>query len=192
MSTIALMDIIATDKGTKRLMPSLQITDAALSARCHKRTRRAWSDEEKQRIVAEAMVPGASVADVARHYGANANLVFTWRRAALAAAAGAAAQPDTASVQLPPETTSSAPEPCEFIPIGVFVRTEDEVPALATGSSAAPNGKSASRQAAAHPAMEERAGLIEIDLADGTRLRVDAFVNERALRRVLTVLKATS
>jgi transposase len=40
--------------------------------------------------------------------------------------------------------------------------------------------------------MEERAGLIEIDLADGTRLRVDAFVNERALRRVLTVLKATS
>jgi hypothetical protein len=27
--------------------------------------------------------------------------------------------------------------------------------------------------------------MIEIDLADGTRLRVDAFVNERALRRVL-------
>ena len=35
-------------------------------------------------------------------------------------------------------------------------------------------------------------GLIEIDLADGTRLRVDAFVNERALQRVLTVLKAKS
>jgi transposase len=40
--------------------------------------------------------------------------------------------------------------------------------------------------------MNERLGVIEIDLADGTRLRVDGFVNERALRRVLAVLKATS
>jgi transposase len=37
--------------------------------------------------------------------------------------------------------------------------------------------------------MDERPGVIEIDLADGTRLRVDAFVNERALRRVLAALK---
>jgi len=37
--------------------------------------------------------------------------------------------------------------------------------------------------------MDERPGVIEIDLADGTRPRVDAFVNERALRRVLTVLR---
>jgi len=35
-------------------------------------------------------------------------------------------------------------------------------------------------------------GMIEIDLVDGVRLRVDAFVNERALRRVLAVLKAAS
>jgi len=41
-------------------------------------------------------------------------------------------------------------------------------------------------------AVDKRVGLIEIDLADGTRLRVDAFVNERALQRVLTVLKARS
>jgi transposase len=38
--------------------------------------------------------------------------------------------------------------------------------------------------------MDEPPGVIEIDLADGTRLRVDAFVNERALRRVLAALKA--
>jgi len=37
-----------------------------------------------------------------------------------------------------------------------------------------------------------RPGLIEIDLVDGTRLRVDAFVNERALQRVLSALKATA
>jgi len=41
-------------------------------------------------------------------------------------------------------------------------------------------------------AVDKRVGLIEIDLADGTRLRVDAFANERALQRVLTVLKARS
>ena len=41
-------------------------------------------------------------------------------------------------------------------------------------------------------AVDKRVGLIEIDLADGTRLRVGAFVNERALKRVLTVLKARS
>jgi transposase len=40
--------------------------------------------------------------------------------------------------------------------------------------------------------MEERPGIIEIDLADGTRLRVDAFVSERSLRRVLAVLKSVS
>ena len=34
--------------------------------------------------------------------------------------------------------------------------------------------------------------MIEIDLACGARLRVDAFVNERALRRVMTVLRGLS
>ena len=42
------------------------------------------------------------------------------------------------------------------------------------------------------PAMDERPGMIEIDLPCGTRLRVDAFVNERALRRVLSVLRTLS
>lgn len=186
------MDIIATDRETKRLMPSVQMTAGALPAGGRKRTRRSWSDDEKQRIVAEATAPGASVADIARRHGANANLVFTWRRAALAAA-GAAAQPGATPQRLPPPATPSAPEPCAFIPIGVFARTEDEEPALAAESLSIGAGESARRPAAAsRSAPEERVGLIEIDLADGTRLRVDAFVNERALRRVLTVLKATS
>jgi transposase len=46
------------------------------------------------------------------------------------------------------------------------------------------------RGAEVRPAMDERPGMIEIDLPGGTRLRVDAFVNERALRRVLSVLQA--
>jgi transposase len=38
------------------------------------------SAEEKRRIVAEALQPGASAASVARRYGLNANLLFRWRR----------------------------------------------------------------------------------------------------------------
>mgnify|MGYP003389328424 CR=1 FL=1 len=44
------------------------------------RRRRYWSDEEKRRIVAETMMPEASVSEIALKHGVNANLVFTWRR----------------------------------------------------------------------------------------------------------------
>jgi transposase len=54
------------------------MTNPALSAIGGRRLRRSWSDEEKQRIVAEAALPGASVADIARRHGVNANLVFNW------------------------------------------------------------------------------------------------------------------
>ncbi len=78
------------------------------------------------------------------------------------------------------------------MPIGVIGRAEDEDVALVAGSSSAVvDGTSSRRETLQRPGMEERPGVIEIDLVDGVRLRVDAFVNERALRRVLAVLKAT-
>jgi transposase len=42
--------------------------------------RRTWSADQKQRIIAESFAPGASVAEVARRYGLNSNMLFTWRR----------------------------------------------------------------------------------------------------------------
>jgi transposase len=42
--------------------------------------RRYRTAQEKQQIVAEASSPGASLAEVARRHGVNANLVFAWRR----------------------------------------------------------------------------------------------------------------
>lgn len=45
-----------------------------------RRRRRVRSEDEKRRIVAETLEPGASVSAVARHHGLNANLLFTWRR----------------------------------------------------------------------------------------------------------------
>jgi transposase len=166
------------------------MTSPALSAIVGKRSRRSWSDEEKQRIVAEAALPGASVADIARRHGVNANLVFNWRKTARAALS--AAEPNGLAVCLQAHASSPAAEHCEFMPIGVIGRAEHEDPALVAGpSSAVVGGTSSRRETLPRPGMDERPGVIEIDLADGVRLRVDAFVNERALRRVLAVLKAT-
>jgi len=45
-----------------------------------RRRRRAWSLEEKRRIVAESLEPGASASLVARRHDVNTNMLFTWRR----------------------------------------------------------------------------------------------------------------
>jgi|SRR6185503_14228950 len=46
-----------------------------------RRVRRWRSVSEKLKIVQESLRPSASVAEVARAHGVNANQVFTWRRA---------------------------------------------------------------------------------------------------------------
>jgi transposase len=45
-------------------------------------SRRRWTDEEKGRIVAAAVAPGAVVAEVARRYDLTPQHLFTWIRAA--------------------------------------------------------------------------------------------------------------
>ncbi len=42
--------------------------------------KRFWSDEEKRSICSQTLVPGVSVAQVARRYSMNSNLIFTWLR----------------------------------------------------------------------------------------------------------------
>ena len=44
------------------------------------RTRRRWSQEEKRRIVAQTLMSGVSVSQVARRYDVKTNLVFKWPR----------------------------------------------------------------------------------------------------------------
>lgn len=43
-----------------------------------RRKKRFWADEEKREICAQATTPGMSVAQVARRYAVNANLIFKW------------------------------------------------------------------------------------------------------------------
>jgi len=74
------------------------------------RRRRYWKKEEKRRIVAESFTDGASVAEVARRYGLNANLLFTWRRQLAASKANdpPAILPVTIA-PIPPLTTAPPP-----------------------------------------------------------------------------------
>jgi transposase len=107
---------------------SLEAVGLRVDATAGKRSRRSWSDEAKRRIVEEAVAPGASVADIARRYGVNANLLFNWRKAARAGSAAVAA---------PAGARPVATQACEFIPIGVLGSADDAASALAVGSSPA-------------------------------------------------------
>jgi transposase len=49
--------------------------------------RRKWSDDEKAKVVAETLAPGAVVAEVARRWQVCPQQVFTWRREARSARA---------------------------------------------------------------------------------------------------------
>jgi len=62
--------------------------------------RRRWGDEEKARLVAEIMVPGAKVTEIARRHGISRSLLYTWRREAgrELASEGASALPELVSV----------------------------------------------------------------------------------------------
>ena len=68
----------------------MEIMDTSLRVR---RRHRLWLEALKREIVAASLVPGASASVVARQYGVNTNLVFTWRRRF-----GEAAQPPTLNI----------------------------------------------------------------------------------------------
>jgi len=153
-------------------------------------SRRSWSAAQKRRIVEEAYRPGASVADVARSHGLNPNQVFNWRRRAIAAAAPKAKSASLSAALVPQGEISAAA--ATFLPLGTIAPPRDAGALLVSSPTAPGIGCAVSDgPGSAGAATEGRAGLIEIDLACGTRLRVDTFVNERALRRVLSVLKAS-
>ena len=153
-------------------------------------SRRSWPLEEKRRIVEEAFRPGMSVADVARRHGLNSNQVFNWRKVfgtrPAAEISEASSSASSARSAASPAGTSDG-----FLSIGEIAETKDEGAVPRFSSSTLLAGQAPpDRGADARPAMDERPGMIEIDLPCGTRLRVDAFVNERALRRVLCVLRS--
>src|SRR5215475_8740735 len=156
------MDIIAVNGGTASLSSTAVLTRAVTDAGAARRSRRSWSRDEKRRIVEETFRPGASVADVARRHGLNANLVFNWRKASWATDGSTGSSEPSTVVPV------RGNEGADFVPIGVFAQAEDEGPAVIAGTSPRPTASSPSRGAAARcPTMAERVGVIEIELVDG-------------------------
>lgn len=124
--------------------------------------RRKWTAEEKVALLAEVEAAGGKVAVVARRHQVSESLLYNWRSAWKAAAG-----------------VMRTAEPVEFVPIGVIGREDDDRPPLL----AAPMSS---------PVPPQRAGMIEVELPSGARVRVDAFVSEKALRRVLRAMKGSA
>lgn len=171
-------------------MGSIVHTEAATVAASEARIeivgerRRAHDAAFRARVVEECSVPGVRMRDLARRHGICTSLIYRWRRSARPVETAVAAVRRDAAGPLRPGKPTVAGPPLEFVPIGVLGRSEDGGPGLVAGS--APAGVALSSPGHAplpRPAMDERPGVIEIDLADGTRLRVDAFVNESIQNR---------
>ena len=77
-----------------------------------KRVRGSWSAEEKRSICLQTLAPGVSVAQVARRYAMNANLIFKWLK-----------EPRFQSDEL--ETEGS-----RFLPVEISAEREAALPTL--------------------------------------------------------------
>jgi transposase len=140
------------------------LADAEIMARVERR--RKWTAREKAALLAEVEAEGGKVKLVARRHRVSESLLYNWRSAWKAAAAAAA----------------GPAEAVKFVPLGVF----------GEASNAAPPMLPPPERPRSRPPGESRAGGIEIALPNGSRVSVDAFVNEKALSRVLRAMKGST
>ena len=128
----------------------MDMSGANFSHRYSVDTRRRWSEEEKQAIIAEALQPGVNVSAVARRHGIKPSLLFRWRKLAKNA------KPEPAPAFLPISLTASA-------------KSADTICDHTTSEA---------------PAADNR---IEIELANGRRVRVGPGADMSALKRILEI-----
>ena len=127
--------------------------------------RRRFSVEQKLAVLAEAMAPGANMSEVARRHGLVPAQVYKWRRLA-----------ELGVIGMP-----GASE----LPSFVAVEIAKDVPSL---PAVIRESKPAAVSDAPRRRQRKKAGLIEIELAGGRRVRVDRDVDAAALERVLDAL----
>lgn len=119
--------------------------------------RRRWSLEAKRRLVAETLVPGATVHAVAQRHGVNTSQLFTWRKRFRA---------------------DLGPPP-----------TEPPAPAFAVVELAAvPGARETSDEAMAATDALTSAGVIEIELPQGARVRISGEVAPAVVTAALRAL----
>lgn len=73
--------------------------------------RRRWSAAEKERITAEAMMPGAVVSEIARRHRMSPQHLFTWRRQARQGAGSAREMPAFVPAVIVPPAERAIVEP---------------------------------------------------------------------------------
>lgn len=98
-------------------------------------TRRSWSMEQKQAIVAEIDIGGATLSEVARRHGIHASLLFRWRKTfgEVMGAPPAAASVATSAPPTPRFMPVMLPPPSLLEPANVPVRTSTIEVVLAGG-----------------------------------------------------------
>ena len=120
-----------------------------------RRTKRLWTDEEKRSICLQTTAPDVSVAQVARRYALNANMIFKWLRDARYAPGSAQGALD-APVFLP-----------VFLPVEIVTPARSEVARAVLPASTLPDC------------------LLEIEIAGGHRLRVSGAYDPEALAQLI-------
>lgn len=125
------------------------------------RPRRQHDRQFKDELIAQSLVPGASVSAIAMNGGINANLLFKWRRAHLRA------------------NVATAPTATNLLPVCVIGDVEPN-PTTPPSEPTALSSSAGSR----HP----RPGVIEIEMA-GAQLRLRGVVDEAMLSSVLRALR---
>jgi transposase len=148
-------------KGSHMTAPMQRIEVITRSER-----RRRWSIEEKREIVAESLGSGVRPSEIIQRHGITSGQLYAWRQQLTRRVDG---QPvrlaaKFARVDVVAAEQASQADP----PASPPSKPQTHVPAIA-----APRAK----------------GLIEILLPDGTSVRVDGQVDERALRCVLDALQ---
>ena len=133
--------------------------------------RRKWPDEEKLRIMSEALVPGASTCAVADRNGVCRSLLYMWLRLAREG-------------QLPGISLNASkvmPSPAAFVPVVV-----QPVSALTASSVPLPTPRLANPHTVC--AATRRVALIEVMLANGRTLKVDEAIAPDVLARLVSAL----
>jgi transposase len=132
--------------------------------------RRRWSIEEKREIVSESLGPGVRPSEVIHKHGITSGQLYAWRQQLTRRVDGQVAR-----------------SPANFARVDVATR-EQAAEATAVTEPAASAAKPRAQVSAI--AASRARGLIEIVLPGGTSVRVDAHVDDRALRCVLEALRA--
>ena len=88
-----------------------------------RRTKRLWTDEEKRSICLQTTAPEVSVAQVARRYALNANMIFKWLRDARYA----------------PGSVQGAVDAPVFLPVEIVNPTRSEAARLVVPNSVLPD-----------------------------------------------------